>query len=79
MYLPIINCKKRTCKKRNCRSLTLIYRAPSAKLYLFCATLLYGVFPIFFKSFFGTPMAQKKIREPFFSQNQKFRKANMCI
>ena len=47
----------------------------------FFATLLYGVFSIFSENlyFFGTPMAQKKIRESFFSQNQKFRKAKMCI
>ena len=44
------------------------FAAPGAKLYLFCATLLYGVFlNIFWKFiiFFGTSMAQKKICEPF--------------
>ena len=47
----------------------------------FCLTLLYGglkYFWKFFYFFFGTLMNQKK-REPFFSQNPKFRKANMCI
>jgi len=49
------------------------------KCNFFCATLLYGVFKIFFGNlnFFSTSMAQKKIREPFFFQNQKFRKTKM--
>ena len=52
------------------------------KIYLFW-TLMYVVFHYFLKIcnyFFGTPVAQKKIRESFFFfQNQKFRKAKMCI
>ena len=31
------------------------------------------------KKFFGTPMPQKKSANLFFSQNQKFRKAKMCL
>ena len=90
MYLPIMNCKKRKCKKCNCRSVTLIYRVSKKKCDLrrlvqnctFFVQLSCMVFFQYFlkvSNFFGTPMAQKKIREPFFSQNQKFRKAKMCI
>ena len=39
--------------------------APGAKLYLFCATLLIGVFSKFV-NFFGTSMAQKKSANFFF-------------
>jgi len=47
------------------------FAAPGAKLYLFCATLLYDVFSIFFEN--------ENPQTFFFSQNQKFRKAKMCI
>ena len=40
----------------------MCFLAPNAKLYLFCATLLYGFFQYFLKSFifFGILMTQKK-------------------
>jgi len=50
---------------------------PGEKLYLFCATLLYGVFSIFYKNsnfslVFHLP---KKIREPFFLSKSKVQKS----
>jgi len=50
---------------------------PGAKLYLLCATLLYGVFSIFFENlyFFGTPMAQNK---PFFLYKIKSSEKQKC-
>jgi len=41
--------------------------------------VFYQYFLEVFNLFFGgTPLAQKKIRAPFFSQNQKFRRAKIC-
>jgi len=47
----------------------------------FRATLLYGVFKIFFENlyFFGTSMVQKKIREPFFSFKIKSSVKQKCV
>ena len=42
------------------------FTASGAKLYLFCATLLYGIFSIFFGFFLGLQWPNK-IRETFFS------------
>jgi len=53
------------------------------KIVPFCATLLHGVFSIFFENFFefffGTPMAQKKIREPFISLKIKSSEKQKCV
>ena len=45
------------------------FTAPVQKCTFFCATLLYGVFSIFFENFyfFWYSNGSKKIREPFFS------------
>ena len=48
----------------------------------FFATLLYGVFSIFFENLYFFLVLQwppKKSANLFFSQNQKFRKGKMCI
>jgi len=37
------------------------------------------IFQYFLNFFFGTPIAKKNPRTFFLSQNQKFRKAKMCI
>ena len=55
----------------------------SQKMYLFCATLMYVVFFVIFWKFvilfFGTPVAQKKIREPFFSLKIKSSEKQKCV
>ena len=53
------------------------FAAPVAKLYLFCATLLYGVLSIFFLKiliFFGTSLTQKKSANLFFLTKSKAKK-----
>ena len=58
------------------------FTAPVQKYNFFCATLLYGVFfNIFWKFLIYLVLlwSKKKFANPFFSQNQKFRKAKMCI
>ena len=63
-YYHRVNKKK--CDLRRLVQMSIFFRA----------SLLYGVFKIFFENlyFFGTSMVQKKIREPFFLSKSKVQK-----
>ena len=86
--LPI-DCQLLQCLKERFRNILYIYRVIKKcdfrRLVQNCTFFVQLSCMVFFQYFwkicnsFGTPMAQKKYANLFFSQNQKFRKAKICI